>query len=333
MKPQISIIVPVYNLASLIGRALESVLDQSFGELEILLVDDASTDGGSKICREYAQKDSRIKYHQNQKNQGGGKSRNAAIQKAKGKYLLFLDGDDFFEPNALNKIILKAKSSGSDLIVFGFNQLWEENLYAVASCTPCPKNIKPGDEFESYLLNINGFGPFPWIYLYRRDLIISNNIKFSKGVCCNDIPFTSKAVYFSEKIDYIAQPLYNYYRRKGSITLSRAKQKVKDRIKAYEGLGQFIQQQGGWEQYKDAFLIRLLAFCYPLALRDYNDLKTNEKSKGLKKYFRVLKSSPLLGQSSINTLYHISQSLEDDQKMSKTAYKNAYHILTHWIKN
>lgn len=333
MNLQISVIVPVYNIASLIGRALESVLDQSFKNVEILLVDDASIDDSPKICKKYAKKDSRIKFSQNKKNKGGGKSRNAAIHRAKGKYLLFLDGDDFLEPDALDKIILKAKATESDLIVFGFNQIWEDNQYAIATYTPHPKKIKPGHEFESYLLNINGFGPFPWIYLYRRDLILKNKIKFSSGVCCNDIPFTSKAVYFSKKINYIEEPLYNYYRRKGSTTLNVNKNKVKDRLKAYEILGNFIQQQGCWERYKDTFLIRLLAFCYPLALRDYNNLKTTEKSKTLKKYFRELKSSPLLDQSNLNTLYHISQSLEDDQKLSKTAYLNAYHFLTDWIKN
>ena len=121
-KVDISIIVPIYNAEKYINKCVDSLLRQTKKEIEFILINDGSTDNTDSLLREY--KDKRIKYFKN-KNQGIGKTRNFGIDKAKGKYLMFIDSDDYIEKDACEKLFNKAENSKLDLVVCNFYKVYD----------------------------------------------------------------------------------------------------------------------------------------------------------------------------------------------------------------
>ncbi len=125
MKPFISIIIPVYNMVDRIGRSLDSIVCQSFKDVEIIVVDDGSTDGTGDIVRGYASEDSRVRYI-HQENSGVSVARNSGLEAASGKNILFIDADDEIEENYLKNIAGKAVSTGADILVWGIKRRFED---------------------------------------------------------------------------------------------------------------------------------------------------------------------------------------------------------------
>lgn len=119
-----SIIVPVYNVANYLVKIIKSIQNQDFSDYECILIDDGSTDGSSELCDSFSDCDSRIKVI-HKKNEGVAIARNLSIEKSCGKYILFLDGDDTFEKNALSKIASDLKKTNSDILVYGYKRVTE----------------------------------------------------------------------------------------------------------------------------------------------------------------------------------------------------------------
>ena len=113
MKEMISVIIPVYNVAAYLPECLESILVQDYANLEIILIDDGSTDDSGVICNNYAQKDARVKVI-HQKNGGAAAAKNAGLRVATGEYLAFADSDDYLEPDAYSHMMMLLKQSGAD---------------------------------------------------------------------------------------------------------------------------------------------------------------------------------------------------------------------------
>ena len=147
----ISIIVPIYNAEKYLNKCIDSLVNQTKKELEFILINDGSTDSSEDIIKSY--KDKRIKYFKN-KNQGIGKTRNFGIDKATGKYLMFLDSDDYLDINACEKLYNKAIKEKSDLVVFDFYRV-EETLKEVTINNFKSSSLK---ENPNLLLDIN-LGP------------------------------------------------------------------------------------------------------------------------------------------------------------------------------
>ena len=126
----VSVIVPVYNVENYLRQCLNSITGQTLKNIEIICVDDSSTDGSKRILEEYAKKDERVKII-TQPNKGAGAARNNGLSVAKGKYLSFLDSDDFFEPDMLEHAYNKAEEDCADFVVFKSDQYYtDENRYA-----------------------------------------------------------------------------------------------------------------------------------------------------------------------------------------------------------
>ena len=125
-QPKVSVIIPVYNVEQYLSRCLDSVISQNFNDMEIICINDGSKDASLRILEEYAGKDSRIVII-DKKNAGVSAARNDGIAAAKGEYLAFLDGDDFWEADCLAKIYQEAEHNHSDIVIFAHN-LWENDL-------------------------------------------------------------------------------------------------------------------------------------------------------------------------------------------------------------
>ena len=181
-RVSISIIMPVYNVENYVGKTIESVLNQRFTDFELFVIDDGSSDKSGQICEEYAGRDSRIKVI-HQKNQGSSAARNAGLELAEGKYIYFIDADDWIEDYMLSQMISLAETNHSDLVVTGFKMEYYIKGKKVIYETPCPDKQYPSlDDFkyEAYQYFDNSLLSLPWNKLFLREKIEANHIRFIK---------------------------------------------------------------------------------------------------------------------------------------------------------
>lgn len=216
---KISVIIPVYNVEKYLRQCLDSVINQTLREIEIICVDDGSSDGSLQILNEYAKQDKRIKILQ-QKNEGAGAARNAGLKVAQGKYLSFLDSDDFFEPNMLKEMYTKAERDGADITTCGYykyDQSKGKDAYTrdidASFCMHSP--INPA-QWSDDLFSI--CYPAPWNKIISRDLFVKYNLQFEKFKSCNDFTCVLTAIALASKISCVGKHFVHYRWNTGSQT-------------------------------------------------------------------------------------------------------------------
>ena len=198
--PKISVIIPVYNVEKYLRQCLDSVINQTYKDLEIICVDDCSTDNSRQILQEYAKKDERIKILYNKKNSKLGPTRNNGLKVATGKYIHFLDSDDWLEPNAYETLINDAEK-GYDAVYF----LW--NNVDIKNGAILPQNFKKSFS-RAWVIEESGVNA--WHGLYKKDFLSENNLEFNDYSCMEDLEFTYKAIIFSNNMCVLDKQLLNY---------------------------------------------------------------------------------------------------------------------------
>ncbi|WP_426350917.1 glycosyltransferase family 2 protein [Alloiococcus sp. CFN-8] len=214
MKNIISVIVPIYNVQLYLPQCLDSILQQTYRNLEVILIDDGSTDQSGIICDTYSKKDNRITViHQH--NGGAASAKNTGLSVATGEYLAFVDSDDFLELDAYEYMIDQLKSKGADIIQCSFSKVYLDGV---------ENQIKLNQlcEFdtEAYLsrYTIDWTCGLLWDKLYRRDLF--KNVFFEEGHKIDDEFFTYQGVMNAKKIIHSPHIVYNYRQRKSSVMTS-----------------------------------------------------------------------------------------------------------------
>lgn len=210
--PEISIIVPVYNLEKTLLRGVESILKQTFTDFELILINDGSTDNSIEVCREIEKRDDRVLVI-DKNNEGAGLTRNRGIELAKGKYIAFFDGDDVIENNMLDIMYSTIEETKVDLVICNFNIVRQDNSLnvRVKMSQDCLVNSKEKCR-ETYidLLEI-GLMTSPWNKLYRKSIINKNNIRFTDLKRGQDAVFNGMYYDCINSYKIIKTPLYNYY--------------------------------------------------------------------------------------------------------------------------
>lgn len=221
MEPRISIIVPIYNVERYIRKCLDSLLSQdlTFEEYEVILVDDGSPDGCPEICDYYASQYRNIKVI-HQKNGGLGAARNRGLRIAKGKYIQFVDSDDFLEPNVLGTLIQKVEKDDLDVLRFNYQNVNEQYIAFEPN-----KESKPYMDYceevcngLTFLTERLGYGCYAWQFLIRRELL--DNCLFMEGIFFEDTEWTPRLLRKAQRVASIDGLAYNYLTREGSITKS-----------------------------------------------------------------------------------------------------------------
>ncbi len=258
----ISIIVPVYNAEKYLKKCLDSLVNQTKKELEFILINDGSTDKSEEIIKTY--KDKRIKYFKN-KNQGIGKTRNFGIEKATGKYIMFLDSDDYFSNDACEILYKTAEKEKADLIVFDYYRVEKENLNEVKIESFNATNIK---DDPNLLLKIN-LGPCNKIY--KSDLIKNNDIKFEENLKYEDTLFVVKAIYKAKKIMKLNKFLHYYMIHEKSETTVRDK-KVFDILKIVDKIRTYLKNDELMKDSVDKLTVKILTN-YTIQQRYQSDKK------------------------------------------------------------
>lgn len=210
---KVSVIIPVYNGEKYLKQCLDSVCNQTLKEIEIICVDDGSTDSSFQILEEYQQKDERIQLFQ-QENQYAGAARNLGKKHATGEYLMFWDCDDFFELDALEKMYTRAADLQVDICVCGGNKYFNDTQKVAPNASNylntkyISREVFNRTTDEDYILNFTN--AVPWNKMFRRQFIEEIDLDFQPIRNGNDIYFTQCAIVLAERITIVNEGLINY---------------------------------------------------------------------------------------------------------------------------
>ena len=209
---KVSVIVPVYNAEKYLKECINSLINQTLRDIEIIVVDDCSTDKSLRILEKYAKQDNRIVLLKQKKNCGQGCARNLALEIAKGDYIMFLDSDDWYEPNACETAYNQISESKNEICLFRFYNCCKKNrtkrLYTEMTDAYNEfineKNIKLSDLKTNYIRSM-----FSVMFIYKREFLNDNNIRYSDDRLGEDVIFLSKVYTLTNTISIIQTPLYN----------------------------------------------------------------------------------------------------------------------------
>ncbi len=205
----ISIIVPIYKTEKFLPICIDSLINQTYKNIEILLIDDGSPDNSGKICDEYLKKDSRIKVI-HQKNQGVSVARNSGIIESTGKWIVFVDGDDYAESEMIQRLYYTAKEKDCDIVFGNYYILTEKNKSTRKYFTGDLNEILERDKKILLKKCMENLG-VPWGKIYKKELITKNNILFKPQLKrMQDSIFNLYAFQLAKKIEYVEDCLYNY---------------------------------------------------------------------------------------------------------------------------
>lgn len=263
----ISIIVPIYNASKYLKKCLDSLVNQTKKELEFILINDGSTDDSESIIKSYS--DTRIKYFK-RSNHGIGKTRNFGISKSTGKYIMFLDSDDYLEENACEVLYKKIDKERLDLVVCDFYRVVNDSK--VIEKNTSFKNTSLKDN-PNLLLNVN---LAPWNKIYRSDLIKNNNIKFIEDLKYEDAPFVVLSLLKSKKIGKVDKTLINYTIHEKSETTVRD-ERIFDIIKIVDIIRSYFKDYSWSREVIDTLTIKILV--------NYNIQGRNIKDKDMRNKF------------------------------------------------
>ena len=262
---KVSVIIPVYNVEKYLEKCLETVANQTLRDIEIICVDDGSTDKSFEIVKAFADKDSRFVAVQ-QENGGAGAARNNGLRRAKGKYLSFLDSDDFFDENMLMEAYNCAEKNKADFVVFSSDQYHEEsNEYKTVNWTLRYAEIPPYQPFGRRQMTDNIFKVFvgwAWDKLYNREFVVENNLWFQEQRTSNDMLFVFSAIAIAKKIACVEKgKILVHQRRNLKDSLSNTREKSWDCFyKALSALRDRLKDEGIYEEVEKDYINYALHF-------------------------------------------------------------------------
>ena len=293
MNEKISIIIPAYNIEKELTRTLDSVLAQSYENLEIIVVNDGSKDGTGAVMDAYAEKDARIKTI-HKENGGGSAARKTGIDAAVGKYIMFIDSDDAYVDGALEKAHQTITETNADIVQFGFYKTAN-----IEDVTPFGTGEVRLFDGRDALLQImaqkapNAFNNLLWCKIYKSEIVKKPEYNLTIRTN-NDVPVIARVFYYSEKVATLDLPLYYYIQRQDENNQSITDELLKSRekfivshIRTFSDVSNFFREKD--ETMYQASLKNLIAFAL-------SALKEKGLSKqGKKRAFWVLKQHKIKG--------------------------------------
>ena len=276
MNPLISVIVPVYKVEKYLNKCVESIVNQTYKNLEILLVDDGSPDNCPQMCDEWTLKDSRIKVI-HKSNGGLSDARNCGIDAASGEFIGFVDSDDFIDETMYEKLYNLIIENDADLSICGIKTVDEDGVFTEDALCPLKNEVLNSYDAMSCLNIKNGwYYVTAWNRLYNKGLF--DGLRFDIGKIHEDEFFAHKVFYRCKKIVTTNEPLYYYFQRTESIT------KKKVTIKRFDGVE---AQYERYLFYKNNNLTDLLPNCISGAIGLFIDLCTRLDSINIKTFFKI----------------------------------------------
>ncbi len=255
----ISVIIPAYNVEKYIEDCLNSVLNQTFKDLEIIVVDDGSDDGTLNIIEEYASKDNRINLIKKD-NKGPGSARNSGLDVASGEYIYMLDSDDILDTNALEELYELSTEKNTDLIMFksenfnhNLNEPAEDKYYLLEQMPPSYNNKL--FSFNDLVDDFDKIDIVVYTKFFKQDLI--RDVRFDEDIIFEDNIFTIDYIYKANRIYFYNKKLYNRRLRKNSIITSTSK-KHTDSVEVNRRMINNIKKHGYYDKVKEKLFVKNL---------------------------------------------------------------------------
>ena len=252
--PKVSVIVPFYNVEGYIEKCLETLVNQTLEDIEIILVNDGSKDRSIEIVNKFLEAYPDKLVYLEKENGGLSDARNYAIPYVKGEYIAFLDSDDYVEKDMYQKMYELAKKENSDMVECDF--YWEY-----------PDKLKKdvGVIYNGKKEMLEKVRVVAWNKLIRREILEKTEVKFPKGYRYEDVEFTYKLVPFIEKVSFLKKPCVHYIQREGSISNSQ-NERTKEIFDVLDHVIDYYKEKGIYETYKEEieYIYVRYAFCSSL---------------------------------------------------------------------
>lgn len=237
MDIKFSIIVPIYGVENYLEKCLSSILNQTYSNYEVIMVNDGSKDHSDKIMESFSKKDKRfLSFYK--ENGGLSDARNYGVKKASGDYLLFIDGDDYVASSYL-ETIFSSLEEGLDVLKFHFqyvkeNEIIDSKKALSFSCS--------GEDALNLLISSQSDFEMAWLYVYKKDFWIKNKFQYSKGTSHEDFGCTPYVLSKAKKVKAIKNPLYYYVEREGSIIhgMEKLQKRSADMLTHYDFLKEHV---------------------------------------------------------------------------------------------
>ncbi len=268
----VTVALSVYNVERYLRQSLDCIVNQTYKNLEILCIDDCSTDGTYAILEEYATRDSRFRLIRQERNQGLSVSRNRAIAEARGKYIIMLDGDDLFDSTMIEKAYNMAESEQADMVLWDYCVFYnEKEIKALLKLPSALERIDKTDKIA--LLRRPGF---MWVRMLRVETIKNMALQFPKGLTKQDIPVHWQLVTLlpDNKIALLPEKLA-YYRQTGTNTTSRKGKSLFALAYVMDIVDDFLHKNNLYEVYKNEFLRSRLSLLHGM----YDAIKLEYKAE------------------------------------------------------
>lgn len=289
--PKVSIIVPVYNAGAYLQKCLDSLVNQTLREIEIILVLDCPTDGSDKVAEEYAGRDNRIRIIRNAENLHTGLSRNKGIEAARGEYIGFTDHDDFCEPEMFASLYESAVSCSSDIAICDFMDDYPDRSYRLSFPEADPVTFRKeaflsliradySERDKASFRNMNVI----WNQIFRRELLVSKSIFFpdNRVLTMEDSFFSIEVYHFADKAAYIPRAMYHHVNTSFN-TYDRYDYRSVDKVlPLLESIRSFLVKNHIYEQFRSEFLVTVLK-------RLYSSFRNELKHKGLFSIMRFVR--------------------------------------------
>lgn len=286
IQKKVSVIVPVYNVEKYLRKCLNSLVNQTMKNIEIIIVNDGSPDNSEEIIREYKKKyPEKIKVL-NQVNQGLSGARNNGLQLATAKYIMFVDSDDYLCEDAVEKVYNKIITEEADFLVFG-NNVVDESDNILSTTFPCE------NKYESTVEKIIFGNMCAWNKIYKKSFIENNKINFRVNVWYEDLDYSFKTFVKANKIAFLEENLYNYLIRENSIMSNQKADKNLEIIDALDEIIAYAKNNHVLKKHYDMIEFLCIYHIYICAVtRVINmNIKYKHKKKLIDKFIKYTKKN------------------------------------------
>ena len=266
-RTKISVIVPVYNVETYLARCVDSILNQSYANLEVILVDDGSKDASGSICEKYAEKDNRIRVI-HKENGGLSSARNAGLDVACGEYITFVDSDDWIEPLAYGWMMEAMVRYDVKMVCAGRYDVDGATGEKTVGLCPQKEEVLSGEEMAGRIFTWDNCDSSACDKLYHRSLF--ENHRYPLGVVCEDLPVTYRIALEAGRVGMLPKAVYNYYHRPGSISTASVSDKTFHYSRHTAVIAPYIRQQHPaiWEEARFLRVRSLYHLCLMLEQAD-----------------------------------------------------------------
>ena len=300
MSKLVSIIVAIYNVEMYLEKCIESIMVQSYKNLEIILINDGSTDNSLEICKRYALKDNRIILI-NKENGGVSRARNVGLNIAKGDYISFVDGDDYICKDMIKKMVENIEKNNFDMSICGYRIFSDESSKTKISDSSEKNIIMNSDEVLKKIFNSNEINGFLWNKLFRKSIFEKIRLPEDMNVC-EDLYIVCKILTNNLNIYYTSMPLYNYRENRLGATKSIDKLLLPDGtikyVDAFEKIGVLLTEKNDITELIRIRRIKTIMETYYLMIKNkyrnkVAERKIYEELKEEKKYYLSNKYVPI----------------------------------------